>query len=270
MRRAVGATCAGMLAAVIALACGDVPTNPLGVNFISAVITPSPSVVFGDTLRDSLGRAAPLRVFAFGRDSADTVRNLTVRFLFTAVDTAASPARIDQDGFLVASGRLQTLRIVGQVTDGTPGSPLRLQTTELTLDVVPRADSIARTAGRDTTGTGLVDTLSVTVTGVGPDGRAPVAGLRVRYAIVGVYPLGATTAARFYLADDQGRVQGRDSTHALDTTSTGGIASRIFVKLLAPPGQPNPDSVVVEATATSHANEPLRGAPVRFTLRVVP
>ncbi|MDB4878867.1 MAG: hypothetical protein JWL60_313 [Gemmatimonadetes bacterium] len=261
------AACA-VAAMVLAIACGDVPTFPQGITFITPVVTPSPSVAFGDTLRDSLGRAAPLRVFAIGASGADTIRGVTVRYLVTTIDTTTSArTTVDPEGYLVAGAALGPVRVVGQVTDGTASSPFRLQTSELTLDVVARADSVART-----TSAVLLDTLptavplSVTVTGVGPAGRATVSGIRVRYRIVRTFPA-LPLAGRYFLTDDGSNVLRPDSTVAIDTTTASGVASRTLLGLEALAGGANADSVLVEATAASHRNEPLRGSPVRFVVK---
>lgn len=269
MHRAVRAATLVLGAAAIAVACGDIPTFPAGITFITPIVAPSPSVAYGDTLRDSLGRAAPLRVFAFGRDTTDTIRTVTVRYLLTTIDTAAGArTTIDRDGILVADSILRTLRIVAQVTDGTSNSPFRLQTNELTIDIVPRADSIARTTSTEIAGVlPLVAPLSVTVTGVGPAGRGVVSGIRVRYRIVQAFPAVAL-AGRYYLTDDAGNVLRPDSTVALDTTNAAGVASRSFVGLAALDGGANADSVLVQAEAASQANVPLRGSRVRFVVKL--
>lgn len=268
MRRAVQVAALAMGTMAVVIACGDVPTFPLGITFITPIVAPSPSVAYGDTLRDSLGRAAPLRVFAFGRDTTDTIRTVTVRYLLTTVDTgAAARTTIDRDGFLVADSVLRTLRLVAQVTDGTSNSPFRLQTSELSIDVVPRADSIRRTTSTEIAGTlPIIAPLSVTVTGIGPAGRGVVSGIRVRYRIVATFPA-LPLAGRYYLTDDAGNVLRPDSTVALDTTNASGIASRSFFGLAALDGGANADSVLVQAEASSHANVPLRGSPVRFVVK---
>jgi len=269
MRREVQAALLVLGTTAIAVACGDVPTFPQGITFITPIIAPSPSVAYGDTLRDSLGRAAPLRVFAFGRDTADTIRTVTVRYLLTTIDSGAGArTTIDRDGFLVADSVLRTLRIVAQVTDGTSNSAFRLQTNELSIDVVPRADSIARTTSTEIAGTlPIVAPLSVTITGVGPAGRGVVPGIRVRYRIVETFPA-LPLSGRYYLTDDAGNVLRPDSTVALDTTNASGIASRSFVGLAARDGGANADSVLVQAEASSHANVPLRGSRVRFVVKL--
>ena len=75
---------AAIAAAVATLSCGDVPTLANGVAYYTPVLLPLPAVAAGDTLRDSFGRPAPLRVLAFSRDS-QLVTGLTVVFVPTTL-----------------------------------------------------------------------------------------------------------------------------------------------------------------------------------------
>jgi len=64
MRRNRVRTLGFAAAAVLLLSC-DLSVAPGGVYSISKLLLPSPGMVIGDTMRDSLGNAAPLRVLAF-------------------------------------------------------------------------------------------------------------------------------------------------------------------------------------------------------------
>lgn len=263
-RRTLAAWGAGATLAAL-LACGQVPTLPLGIAYITPVLTPSPTVAWGDTLRDSLGQAAPLRVYAIGKSAGDTIRTIALRFLLTSLHSGAT---IDASGFLIAPDSLETLRVVAQVTDGSGGDALQLQTPELALEVVPRADSIAATIRTDTLfRTPIVLPLAVAVSGTGPTGlRAPVAGIRVQYHIVRSYPALPAIGRRFYMVDDQTGVLRPDSTFAIDTTAAG-VGSRRIVGIAAPAGEAPTDSVVVEVRAWSQRHVEVTGSPVLFTLR---
>ena len=263
MRRGRALVVAMAAAFAGAFACGDVPTLPGGVAFITPVQLPSPSVAFGDTLRDSAGNAAPLRVVATARDGT-TITDVVVHYVLTSLNSGAS---IDERGFLRAPDSLGTLRLVAQVTDGTSSSGLQLQTPEVSIDVVPLADSIAASGTRaDSVSAPFVQPLQVTISGLGPTGtRAGVGGIRVHYRIVTAYPAAVPIAGRFYLSDEQGVTQRPDSTISVDTTSSSGVASR---SLVGPDvGGTKADSVLVEATAFSQAHGALRGGPVRFMVR---
>jgi hypothetical protein len=278
MRRALATAAGAFIALVIAGACGEVPTLPGGVAYITPIQLPSPTVAAGDTMRDSLGRAMPLRVYAVGRD-ADTIRDVTVRWLLTSLNSGAT---IGGDGYLVAPDSLTSLRLVAQVTSAN-GTTLQLQTAEVTVPVVPLADSLAPTT-TDTLSTvlPLASDLSVTVTGVGPaattstggvtgttaGARGPVTGIRVRYRVAEVYPASAPALrSLFYLANGS-TVLRPDSTIALDTTKSGGTASRRLVGLAPGSTDTAVDSLTVTATALSQRGKPLRGSPVTFRIRI--
>ena len=127
---------AGAALCVVALACGEVPTLADGIAYISPVILPSPAVALGDTLRNSVGEVAPLRVFAID-NSGDTIQGATAEFIVTTVP-GASVTILDND--LVFGDSLRTASIVARV--GT-----RLQTPPVLLDVVNQPDSIAASGG---------------------------------------------------------------------------------------------------------------------------
>jgi len=263
--RVRGTAVAGAFGAALAfaLACGDVPTLPGGVAYITPIQLPSPSVAFGDTLRDSLGHAAPLRVIAISRDST-VITGLLVHYVLTSVNSGAS---VDNAGFLRAPDSLATLRLVAQVTDGTASGTLQLQTPEVSIDVVPLADSMARSGTLPDTALSLplLQALQVTVFGRGSSARGPVGGIRVYYHVAAVYPGTVPAKGHVYLSDDQGGVLRADST-AIDTTSSSGIASRNLVGVVATDGT-TPDSVAVEASASSQKGQALTGSPVRFIVR---
>ena len=122
-----GATC------LVALSCGELPSYPNGIAYISPVILPSPAVFAGDQLRDSTGAVAPLRVLAYDKDN-NLVPSATVTFVLSTVPYQAT---IDANGILTAKDTVGVLSIVGQV-DATH------QTSPILLQVVPQPDSIKR------------------------------------------------------------------------------------------------------------------------------
>jgi hypothetical protein len=68
----------------LGVACLDVSSPVSGITSISFLMPATPSVVRHDSLRDTLGAAQPLRVYAFAANG-DTVRDVVVRFF--AIDT---------------------------------------------------------------------------------------------------------------------------------------------------------------------------------------
>ena len=68
------------------VSCRDVPAPEGGVASLAPLRLPSPGVVAGDTMRDSVGLAAPLTVVAYAVNG-DTLKNITASFV--ALDTGA-------------------------------------------------------------------------------------------------------------------------------------------------------------------------------------
>jgi hypothetical protein len=245
----------GVTAAAAALACGEVPTLDEGIAYISPIILPSPAVAVGDQLRDSLGNVAPLRIEAFGRND-EQLPDPQATFLPTVVP---SPISISEAGIVTASDTVSTVKTVQIV--GRVGS--KLQTTTVSLLVVPQPDSLGRTSDpRKTAALPASDTMRVTVTGLNGAGtRVAVPGIVVRYRITGVYGAGADSATAV-LTLDGGALSRPDARMAVDTTDASGLASRTLVVA----GR-SVDSVVVFVRARSLRGEPLRGDSLRFILR---
>ncbi|MDQ8154266.1 MAG: hypothetical protein P3B98_06340 [Gemmatimonadota bacterium] len=107
MRRVPGWAAALFVGAAVVGACTDVGTSPDAIVALAFDTLPYPSVVAGDTMRDSMGRAAPLRAVAYDA-SGDVIENPSVRYL--ALDTGVD---IGSTGYLVASTRIGgTVRVV--------------------------------------------------------------------------------------------------------------------------------------------------------------
>jgi hypothetical protein len=256
LRLAVSAVAA---AVATALACGEVPTFPSDVAYISDVVSPSPTIAAGDTLRDSTGHVAPLRVYAFGR-AGDTLRDIPARFLVTSFDTGV---KIDGTGILVASDSIRSVSIIGQVIGA-------LQTPQFTLQVVPQPDSLAHpTVGdsikADSLFGGLVGpALDVNVSGMRRETRVPVPFIVVHYDITRIVFRGdgATQPdSLIALIDDSKRFLVRAPRTALDTTDAAGLASR-RVRVLTDAF----DTVYVQVTAKDLKGAQLKNSPLLYTL----
>lgn len=258
IRRHLVALGAALVAGGVVISCGEVPTLQDGIAYITPVELPLPAVAAGDTLRDSLGRAAPLRVRAFTRDSQE-ITGLTVTFVPTALP---SNVRIDARGFLVADDTVRSVQLVGRIGD-------RLQTTVATLLIVPNPLSIGRPAGDEAGDTAVtlptLRPLPVTVTGNHRGQVTPVNGILVRYRIDSLRPAGPS--GRAILTNASGSPQRPDSTIAVDTTDASGNVSR-SVLVVAGSGVAR---VFISASARRLTDgAPLAGSPVRFELAVKP
>ena len=251
----------GAAVAAVGLACGDVPTLTDGVAYISSVILPAPALAYGDTMRDSMGKVAPLVIYGIN-NAGDTVRGLTPRFVVTTVPgksvtiTAAN---------LVLGDSVRTVQVVGRVGD-------RLQTPPAQFDVVWQPDSMLAatntTAKFPAIATG--ETSSAVALGVGVTSganltaavvtRATVPGIIVRYAVTRVFPASSSIPdTTLVLVDESNRFQLPTGRTAVDTTDASGSASRRIRAI--PFGF---DSVEITATANNLRGIPLKGSPIRF------
>src|SRR5438552_1146142 len=78
---ALGAT----MCLVVLVNCLSVSDPESGIWAISAIELPSPGVVAGDTMRDSLGKTKPLRVIAYNRQGD----SIAATFAFLMLDQGA-------------------------------------------------------------------------------------------------------------------------------------------------------------------------------------
>ncbi|HKH93319.1 MAG TPA: hypothetical protein VKA54_16055, partial [Gemmatimonadaceae bacterium] len=179
----------GAVGAVVGLACGEVPTLPDGVAYISSVILPAPALALGDTMRDSTGKVAPLVIYGID-NSGDTVRSLVPRFIVTTVPGKSVTVTAAN---LVLGDSVRTVQVVGRVGE-------RLQTPPAQFDVVWQPDSIqaststtalfpavatGATSSEVALGVGVTSGANLTTTVVT---RATVPGIIVRYAVTRVFP----------------------------------------------------------------------------------
>ena len=220
---------------------------------------PFPSVVAGDSLRDSLGRAAPLKAVAFNT-SGGAVANPAIQYL--ALDSGVT---VGGDGFLVSQRRSGSVRLVAS----TP----RIQSAITTL-LIARPPAIVIVPGkiRDTVNYTLPDnpTTNVSValgvqiiTADTADGVGVTQGWLVSYQAfhnnMAVAP--GDTSAAFLLGAGVQR-------SGLDTTRVDGTASRrVRVRPIGITSQL--DSVVVIATVR-YRGAAVRGSPVRFVILLRP
>lgn len=220
---------------VAAVACTEVSTDPNAVAAIQFDGTGYPSVVAGDSLRDSLGTLLPLAAIALNNDG-DPIEGAEI--LYSSPDTIV---RMEGNGIVFARGLNPggaAVRIFATV-----GS---LQSQSVSLLTTTRADSIARTAEADTSTGQLSDTLEFTVLGDTAAGKPKVAvqgwlvsfQLRYRGALI---PTNDTMVAHPALLTTQRKVWSW-----LDTTdSQGRVQRQVFLRSARQPE----DTIFLIATA---------------------
>lgn len=248
-RNSSSALFALMTLVAIALACTDVPTGTDQVLSFTINPLPSPSVIVGDTLRDSLGVVKPITITAFDFQG-DTALPPKIRFL-----TLDRGIKVDSlTGVVRGDSARSSAKII--VTVGS------IQATVL-IGVALRPDTMAAFNVRDSLSYSLLDTtLNVSqALGVkllhGKNADSAVAGYRVSFMMV------SPTGTVAQLVNDNG-IAGTTA----DTTDASGVASR-RIKLNVAQLTTISDSVVVIASA-SYRGVAVRGSPMRLVLKYKP
>jgi hypothetical protein len=235
---------------VLALACARDVVGPDVPVAVALDFLPFPSVVVGDTLRDTTGAVAPVRARAFnylGEELPDIPFHYLVLDRGATVDTATGIIRGD-------SLRDTPVRVVGRLGNlQTQTQPLAIVRAPATLDPVNGLDTLEYSL-TDTT-QNVSAAMSVRLL----SGGEPPVGVRawvVSYMIVHEPGTGSATI-----------VEGsRESL--LDTTGTDGTASRqvrLHVQNLSTPV----DSVVLEASAKYRGSH-VDGSPARLVVYIRP
>lgn len=264
-RRAV-ARAAGVGLVLAAAACSGVddPSAPFAVEFARL---PWPSIIVGDTLRDSTGAAARLTALVL---DADGVVIPSAAVTFVALDTGI---RVLADGRVVSTGWRETpARVVASV-DG-------LQSRPLSLIITRRPDSLQTT--RDTAAVLAYDIPPTDATNL--SATIPVR-LRSRQVVSGVTGDSVTRGwlVRFTIAQpptagvvDSVRLVGKGTTAipasglttfvSQDTSDASGVAA-VRVRAFPRAGQTGADSVIVQASAVA-GGRAVPGSPVRLVVRL--
>ena len=242
--------------------CFDLSTDPDEILSISFGDLPAPGVVAGDTLRDSLGVAAPLRAVAFDA-RGDTVGDAAATFI--VLDTAL--ARVSPTtGLLVARDTTGSARLVADVAG--------IQSTPVTIEIVPSPDTAVR--GDSATPLAYVadtkENASANTTVEGDTVRiqhkaanGTLSAVRAWVVSYAVYYQGAllTDTTLAYPVDGSGRLS------RIDTTDASGIAVR-QIRVHPAKLAKATDTLVVVATARRPGGSAVPGTPARFIVPLAP
>ena len=242
MAQPVMAQATSVLAAVIlaasvgAAACRDVPAPEGGVLALSPVLLPSPGVVAGDTMRDSLGQVAPLRMTAF--DVNGVAIEPAPATSFATLDAGAHLA----GAFLIGDAAGTSVRLVGLAA----GLQSQTATAIVTLrpDTLVPADSTRHVRQFSLLGADTLVTsadLSVLVQHRAGASVSGVDAVIVRYSFDRTVP--ATSASGVALVSGT-------LVSSRDTTTNGGRAARAVRLNTRAASIVPPDSAVVRATAS--------------------
>src|SRR5262249_47488548 len=115
---------------IVGLACVDM-SAPAGPASISNLRLPSPSVVVGDTMRDSLGQVAPLTILAFS-SANDTIAAAGAQFFITDTVKAAHLAA----GTKLVGDKIGSTVVLGQIG--------KLQTATINVPVTFKPDHMVK------------------------------------------------------------------------------------------------------------------------------
>ena len=251
---------AGFLAsAAVAVACIDMSAPP-GAAAISLLQLPSPFVVAGDTMRDSLGKVAPVTVTSFNVEGLPIPE---IPFETFVLDTMLR-AHFTVEHFLVGD-KVGNVTVVGQasgVQTLTINVPVTARPATLLLGT-PLPDTIrAPLGGTDTTDKKQLATI------VRGAGDTTVQGVIVHYRLSKTLGSSSPTIPAVYISDASGKPMNADTTNA------GGVASNRYVTVLTRlltdqallNGQ-KVETVLVEATA-SYAGKQLTNSPLTMVYPV--
>ena len=230
-------------------ACVEIPTGANEILSVQFDPLPSPSIVVGDSLRDTLGVVRPVTLKAYNY-SGEEVENPPI--VFSTVDRGI---RVDSlSGIVVGDSVRSNARVF---------AAFKQLTAFTTVAVTLRPDTVIGSPARDSLSYSLTDTANIS----GPIGVRVIHGLASLDSSVASYPVSfaivspADTAVARLVADNKVR-------SSLDTTDAGGVASRRIrvdvSKLTA-----LVDSVIVQATV-KYRGVNIRGSPVRLVLKVKP
>jgi hypothetical protein len=249
---------------VVALAaaagsCTEIGTNPAIVTAIEFDSLPYPAVVTGDTLRDSLGHAVPLRAIAFN-SAGGIVQNPSIAYL--ALDSGLT---IDATGIVTAQLRNGTVRVIASV----PGLQSSLQSLIVarrpdTVIVTPLANDTLFYTPLDNATTNITPPLALQVATFDTTGGIlGTEGWLVSYQVLfhgKVLATTDTTVASLW--------NGASKATLVDTTAAGGVASlRLRVRSIGLPTAV--ESLTVIATIRYHG-APVRGSPVTYVIQARP
>jgi len=255
------------LAAIASATCTKIPTNPATVFSLAVDSLPGPSVVAGDTLRDTNGVAAPLSGRAYNIQN-EVLPNVHVQFI------SLSPGQLIITSANFALGTLAGDSIVRVVADANGlqslpfNVPVVLKPTNL---VYADSDSISSAALSLTTpDSNLSVPLNVILKhqpdSIGADSvtRSYIVHYQIVYPAASAVGTGtpSDTTLPEYLIEGDGQPARTDTT---DGNGMGSRAVLFSVPRIAPQSQ---DSVVVMVTA-SYRDSAVAGSPLRFVIHYI-
>lgn len=244
--------------AAIAGACTNPSTSPTTVAALEFDTLPYPSIVSGDTMRDSLGHVAPLHAVVYNGNGA-VIANPSVQYI--ALDTGLT---IGAGALLTAQARSGPVRLIASA-GGIQSKPLTVKITRRPDTVIVTGKPVD-TLFYDYKGALAFDSPKLGVKLVTNDtggGVNTTAGWLVSYQLLfdgQVVPLNDTTTVASLIH------QTTASLSHVDTTAADGTAARrIRLRLARLTDTTSAARFVVIATVR-YKGAAVRGSPVTFVL----
>ena len=260
-RSPLGPVLPALVLAATALACTEVGSDPQAAVAIELDSLPVPSVVVGDTLRDTTGAIITPDARAINVNN-EVISGAPLRFL--ALDTGI--VAVDSVSGVIVGRRVGTTSVIASI-QGLQSERIGIAVTERP-DTVIGLDSLQRTMqvsiiSGTAASSGLLRVFvghDTTIAGI--DTAVAVPNYLVRYRIV--FPdddsVSETDTTKVLLVD----AQRRPSTVA--TTSASGVAEREV--RISTAVSVIPDSIVVDALVSYPDTTSVPGSPVRFVIQV--
>lgn len=231
---------------------------------ISVIGLPSPSVVKGDTMRDSLGNAAPLQIAAYD-GSGHILPGLKPTFFL--LDTGL--AVIDSAGRLISTGPTSTTGARVVATLGglqTPPVPIPISVAPAFITLTNSAsDTLCALYSNEPDSTKTFSPqLSITVRGA--DAVSTAQGFIATYSLL-YSPASVDTIPTAYVSDDLGRPMVRDTSKA--NGQTGRRVDLRFEKLANDSIRTGlkSDSIGVDVSVR-YRGSVLPGSPIHFVVPI--
>jgi len=251
----------GATAVIVVAACVELGGPKAGVVSISNLKLPSPSVVAGDLMRDSLGAPSPVSITAFG-SNGEAIAGEPITYV--ALDPTVT---IDDDGTIHGVSK-DTLG--GRIVAGAGGlqtPPLRVVVTiaPTTVTKSPAATSIqfVNTEPDTSKNTNWSDPLVLTLTGAA---GALAQGYIVTYSLMETPDPEVAGTPTAYIGDDTAKPMSRDTTNTKGEASRRVILRQSAVATATRSGSKT-DSVIVRATV-KYLGADIAGSPVTFIVPV--
>jgi hypothetical protein len=253
------------LAVMIAATCTSIPTDPKAVFSLAVDSLPSPSVVAGDTLRDTNGAAKPLTGRAYNIQN-QVLTNVHVQFLSLSPDQLTVSAKNFAIGTLAGDS---IVRVIADA-DGLQSLPFNVPVVlKPTSMIFADSDSISHAALSLTSPDSDVSVpLNVLLLHqpdtVGADSvtRSYVVHYQITYPASAAKGKGtpSDTTLPAYLIETDG------APSRTDTTDGNGMGTRAVQFSVAQFQPKSKDSIVVMATAV-YRDSVIAGSPRRFVIR---